>query len=279
MAADWNQMRLTTLAKLREINYAVLNFARRTENLALLPKTRSHSTPFRGTVGSQYLQPQVADRLDRHPIDVLVVGSNANDVGDTAAATKYRPLQNQIDSGFFGEAYWSPEGKPVPGWSPFNDPKPGWQLLTAAIQEAQAESGSMGGATFANYIPWGSRDLEHLAAQTDPELLDRVVAFSDSLFEDVLQVLRPRIVLIVKSLTDNKDVGSRTGLKKHRDKAEKLAIPYRDAGGTKRLILESGAFKAAGIEMKLIHIGHPSWWTIPAGERSAVRRTLVKVLR
>jgi hypothetical protein len=261
------------LAQLRGINYKILNFAQRPENLALLPKTRSYSTPFRGTYGGEFLQHKVAERLENWPVEVLVMGSNPNDVGDTPAATKYRSLEEQIASGFYGEAYWEAGGRPVPGWSPFNDWKPGWQLLTNTIQSMGSDC-----VTMANYLPWGSRDLQDLATKTEPGLLDRVVRFSDELFEDVLQVLRPKVVIVPKSLTGDALAG-RSLLSAQRREAKQISVPYSVTGGSRRLVLEIGALRVRGLETRLVHLAHPSSWRVPVHSREAVKRGLARVLR
>jgi hypothetical protein len=255
---------------LRGFNESILAFARLPENQALLPKTRSYSTPFRGSYSSKWLLNQAVEAMRFRPVDVLVMGSNPNDLGDTPAATRYRSLEDQMASGFYGEAYWSPEGKPAPGWSPFADKKPGWRLLTAAI-------GSTSQATFCNYLPWGSRDLQDLAAKTEPKLLDRVVQFSDDLFEDIILALRPRVVVVPKSLTGGA-LGGRSRLAEHRQSAREVVINYFASGERRRFLLQVGPLKVGEFETKLIHLAHPSSWRIPADYRVGMKRALAKML-
>ena len=243
--------------ELRFINASIWEFANRPENRSLVAKTRSYCTPFRGPLFGEVMQDAVAAALMQRRVDVLILGANPNDVADTGNHTpsaRYRSLREQMQTGFYSEAQWDHQGQPVPGWSPFTDSKLGWKFLLQTILRAGC---SFEAVTMANYLPWGSKDIQQFSVAIEPELLQRIVGFADRLLIRIVQLLRPRVVIAPFSVTAGKYLGG-SMLVEHRALATHKKVIYRRKSGSMTFNVHYGTFMAGDTETMLVHLQHPS---------------------
>ena len=261
--------------ELREINASILEFANQKENRALQPKTRSYCTPFRGQLFGESMQDAVATALAQRRVDVLILGANPNDSADKDSInTKYRSLSEQMNTGFYSEAHWDDHGRPVAGWSPFTDGKPGWKFLLRAITRAGYSPQSV---AMANYLPWGSKDIEQFAAATEPTLLRDVVDFADQLLIRIIQLLRPRVVIAPFSVTEGKHLRT-SALVKHLARATHHRFNYAGKSRTMAFNVYSDVYNAGATETILVHVRHPSSIRVKVEALHGIEQQLAAVL-
>lgn len=187
----------TRLEQLEALVSGPGTFARHPDNARLLPITLSYATPFRGTLFGEPTLRGVAAALQDRRVDVLILGSNPS-AGELSADSPHGSLDEQFHSGLFGEAYFDAARRPRAGWAPQTDRKPGWQSLFRSIQGAGYRGDTV---TMANYLPWGSSQLHEFLNTLDAALLQRVIEFADLQLLRMLALLRPKLVIAVRSLS------------------------------------------------------------------------------
>jgi|GEM_PF-6130867 len=260
-----------TRALLRFLVEAPGIFAGRPENIQLLPRTLSYSTPFRGTAFGCSTIDEVAAALETRRLDVLILGSNPN-AGELAAGLPYGTLGEQLRSGYLGEAYFSADRTPRAGWTPQSDSKPGWRSLFRAIQKAGFSSDAV---AMLNYLPWGSSKLAELVKAFDSALLERAIEFADEQLSRLLTLFRPKVVIVVRSLTETKGFHSLL-LSSWRQVSSPASIDVpTTAGGTKRFHVLVSDLRSAPPRL-LLHMPHPGYLQIsnagaPAFEEAVAR--------
>jgi hypothetical protein len=260
-----------THALLRSLVEAPGLFAGLPENIQLLPATLSYSTPFRGTAFGCSTLDEVAVALETRRLDVLILGSNPN-AGELAAGSPYGTLGEQLRSGYFGEAYFSADRTARAGWTPQSDSKPGWRSLFRAIQKAGFSSDAV---AMVNYLPWGSSRLAELVKALDSALLERAIEFADEQLSRLLTLFRPKVVIVVRSLTETKGFHSLL-LSGWRQISSPASIDVATtAGGTKRFHVLVSDLRSAPPQL-LLHMPHPGYLQIsnagaPAFEDAVAR--------
>ncbi|MET3460217.1 hypothetical protein [Variovorax atrisoli] len=246
-------------------------FAGRPENIQLLPGTLSYSTPFRGTAFGCSTLDEVAAALEMRRLDVLILGSNPN-AGELAAGSPYGTLEEQLRSGYFGEAYFNADRTPSAGWTPQSDSKPGWRSLFRAIQKAGFSSDAV---AMVNYLPWGSSKLAELVRALDSALLKRAIEFADEQLSRLLTLFRPKVVIVVRSLTETKGFHSPL-LSGWRQVSSPASINVATtAGNFKRFHLLVSGLRSTTPQL-LLHMPHPGYLQIsnagaPAFENAVAR--------
>ncbi|ODU17330.1 MAG: hypothetical protein BGP22_20080 [Variovorax sp. 67-131] len=260
-----------TRALLRSLVEAPALFAGRSENVQLLPGTLSYSTPFRGTAFGCSTLDEVAAALERRRLDVLILGSNPN-AGELVAGSPYGTLEEQLRSGYFGEAYFGADRTARAGWTPQSDSKPGWRSLFRAIQKAGFSSDAV---AMVNYLPWGSSKLAELVQALDSALLERAIEFADEQLSRLLTLFRPKVVIVVRSLTETKGFHSPL-LADWRQNSSQASIDVATmAGGTKPVNFLVSGLRNAPPQL-LLHMPHPGYLRIsnagaPAFEEAVAR--------
>ncbi len=182
----------------------------RPENLRLRPGTGCYSTLFRGTLFGQERARAVAECLSSQRVDILWLGSNPgvprsldNIINGCSGLGDLPSFQMQLESGLFGSATWSSLGQPNPDFNPIAHPERGWVVYQKIFEQVA----DLDRVTMANFIPWGSKNTSSLVTRlvtADRSLLKRMVEFSEELNIEVVQSLRPKLVVVPFSLGRNK---------------------------------------------------------------------------
>jgi hypothetical protein len=185
----------------RNLNKDILNFSTEKGNEVLLSKTHTHSTLFRGGLFGKEREVDVLYELQNggYP-DILIVGSNPNAGEHTQVGMQrgYRSLRQHIDLGFLGEREWVSEIETRPGWSPFNTSTRGWTILSSLLEGLSRPRGKV---AFANFTPWGSSTWKKFPNTiNDDFLVNRILKFSDDLNAQIIEKLRPKLVIVPFSL-------------------------------------------------------------------------------
>ncbi|OAK65924.1 hypothetical protein A3K87_09075 [Variovorax paradoxus] len=260
-------------ALLRALVAAPALFAGRPENAQLLPGTLSYSTPFRGTAFGCSTLDEVAAALDTRSLDVLILGSNPN-AGELTAGSPYGTLEEQLRSSYFGEAYFGADRSPRPGWAPQSDSKPGWRSLFRAIEKAGLSSDAV---AMVNYLPWGSSTLPDLVQALDSDLLQRAIEFGDRQLSRLLALFRPKVVIVVRSLTETKGFHSPL-LAGWKESSGQSSINVATmAGGTKRFHFFAGGLQAVPPRL-LLHMPHPGYLQISNAGAPAFEEVVARLM-
>lgn len=192
-----------------DFNARIAEFVGKDENEVLRRGTGTFCTPFRGTLFGLERSSDVAAALPNRQVDVLWLGANPNVQASVDAIfgrphRSFPPFRRQVGSGFYGEVHPDYADARV-GWDPIGQPQRGWRFY----MEVFSSFANRASIAMANVIPWGSSDAKEFwgpLGKEHAELVDRLVTFSDELNEDITAALRPRLIVVPRSL------GERTGL-------------------------------------------------------------------
>lgn len=190
------------------VNRRIFDFVRETPNRRLMPGTGTYSTPFRGSLFGQTESSAVAQQLAIRGVDILWLGSNPG-VADSLrriltpngdAGDDFPQFERQMASGYFSERHWDEEGNSIPDWNPIERPRGGWTIYRDLFVDLGAVPDAI---AMANFIPWGSQDMKALITQiraVDPGLLQRMMAFAEALNAEIVQTIKPKLLVVPFSL-------------------------------------------------------------------------------
>ena len=255
------------------LDRSILEFAQVPGNAALIPKTRSFCTPFRGKLFGQSALANVQAEISRCSAAVLVMGANPGTPNE--GDTKFRSLNDHIATGLYGEVYWDSIGNVRPGWEPTTH----WQWNQQIYDPLRAARVPLELVAFANYVPWGSpRKVSGLAAALDAALLRRVVHLADDIFVRALKILRPQLVIVPASISDGLPCGV---IAHNRLAAEQGRLPYRTADGSAGNInYRLGQLQIDGLSTWLLHVRHATSFHFLSTEgREVLRNWLTAEIR
>lgn len=254
-----------------EFNRSIHDFVSRPENQRLRAGTGSYSTPFRGTLFGNADTTSAALRLAARPADVLWLGTNP-DVPSSIAQILDPPLtdgdfagfQKQRLSGLLGEQDWrvSPA---VAGWDPLSKPTRGW----AVYAEVLARVTAVERVAMANFLPWGSATAPAFwepMRRDHPELLTRAVRFADELNAAITVALRPRLIVIPRSLSECRELRD-TAI----GRAHATAVPHElPKLGKRTLRFATGQIERGGATWNVVYLPHPASLRYSKEHRAAV---------
>lgn len=262
-----------------EFNQRILDFANAPENRRLLAGTGTYSTPFRGSLFGMELAADVANELERRPVDVLWLGLNPNvpeslerilDPTPPDISAAQSTLSLQIESGFFGEidfqAYVNEQQFRRGTWNPVNNPQGGWSFYQEILEVVKPALI----VTMANFVPWGSKDANDFIRplrELDPELVKRIFAFCDELNADIVKALRPRLILAPLSLREYTNNSWRENLTTHEVKLNKRTFRFY-----------TGEITRGSRQARIAHVPHPSSLRFTNSDRERISTALTKVL-
>jgi hypothetical protein len=186
----------------------ILDFVETPENSKLKAATGSYSTPFRGLLFGEQSAEKVDFLLTKRNVDVLWLGSNpsvksglARILDAQADSSHFSTFQSQIKSGMFSQ-FSTDRAASITSFNPLQSPTYKWELYNRAIKAAGADINAV---AMANFIPWGSPDLDSLAnqlSQTDRNMWFRMLEFSNHLNVQIVKKLKPKLLIVPRSLGD-----------------------------------------------------------------------------
>ncbi len=262
---------------LQQINNRINDFVSQPENARLKAGTGSFSTPFRGTLfGHKGIAEVNACLQKQRSIDVLWLGSNpncpesvANILENTGGPGCFPDFQQQLRSGHLSEQ----------GWDPINNPQRGWRTYAMVLDGTS----NLSRVIMANSIPWGSSRTEEFLgplANQDRELVSRLLEFSDELVAEIVSMLRPRLLIVPKSLAENKTIRellpTYSLLKSNVRESVDLPVP----AGNKRFHCYSGHYECEPLALKVpaLFVPHPSGIQLTVDSRRQFVEALQKVV-
>ena len=185
------------------VNQQIFAFVRQSANRSLMPGTGAYSTPFRGELFGLSDARAVAQQLKTRRVDALWLGSNpnmprsiANILNPRCGKGHFPDFKRQMDSGRFSSLRWDEQGNPSPDWNPIQQPKGRWKVYRDILVRL---FGSVDRVTMANCIPWGSKDTKEFLVKlgaAKPELLKRALGFVDDLTADIINAVKPKLMLV-----------------------------------------------------------------------------------
>jgi len=253
-----------TMPSVADVNQLILESAMR--HTRLRHGTGEAALAFRGQLFGSHEVHNIDEHLRRgERVDVLWFGSNPN-VPES--------LENILYDGDPDDSYSTftrclKAGRVSPqrdGQPDFNvvgpDARRGWRHVRDAL--AMCDGVSLERVIMANAIPWGSSpDLDTLLRALDrllPDLLKDVLLVSEELISTIVSVLRPRLILVPRSLSESKL------LKKHArghpllapGKNDKKATAATWRNGTRKVHYYTGTFVTEGASTPLLFLPHPA---------------------
>ncbi len=255
-----------------DFNTRIVDFVRRPENARLAPGTGTFSTPFRGTLFGCELAADVEAALESRRVDVLWLGANPNAQESVDAilgksAPPSHTLELQIESNFFGEIdvrHWQRGGGWRVGWDPVGKPQGGWKFYRDTFARVRPNLS----IAMANIVPWGSSDASTLwkpLAEVDSALVRRMAEFCDVLNEDIVEALRPRLLVVPLS------IGERTGLARSRSNTVMHEIKLSN----RTFRFYTGTVDRCGRAQNVAYLYHPRAIQYAPDERAVIADRLV----
>jgi hypothetical protein len=187
---------------LHDINGRIREFVERPENRRLKSGTGAFSTPFRGRLFGLERIIDVDEQLRHEQVDALWLGSNPNvpesvrNILANGTDSCFASFDEQMTGGLLSQPGWDPiEAPPHPGWETYRD------ALDGPLRRPRV--------LMANVIPWGSSvtaEFLQPLAERDAGLARRLLVFADELHGQVLDLLRPRLVLVPRSLAEDRTI-------------------------------------------------------------------------
>lgn len=261
-------------------NRSIHDFVSRPENHRLRAGTGSYSTPFRGTLFGYADAAAAAQRLASERADVLWLGTNPDVPASIAKILNPPPtdgdfvgFQQQMGSGTLGEQDWrvSPA---IAGWDPLSRPKGGW----AVYAEVLARVTTLERVAMANFLPWGSATAPAFwqpMRKDHPELLNRAVRFADELNAAITVALRPRLIVIPRSLSECRDLRN-TAIGRSHESAVRHEVSNL---GKRTFRFATGEIERGGAMWKVAYLPHPSSLRYSTPHRTAIVDGVSAVLK
>ena len=185
------------------VNQRIFDFVRQPANRRLMPGTGAYSTPFRGELYGLSDVGAVAQQLKVRRVDALWLGSNpnmprsiTNILNPRCGQGDFPDFKRQMDSGRFSSLRWDEQGNSSPDWNPIQRPKARWHVYRDILVRL---FGSVDRVTMANCIPWGSKNTKEFLVKlhaANPELLKRALGFADDLNADIINAVKPKLILV-----------------------------------------------------------------------------------
>jgi hypothetical protein len=251
-----------------EFNEAIRTFVTAPGRAALLAGTGSYSVPFRGTLFGCADRAGVARALETRRVDVLWLGANpnvptsgTNITGGTSGGGDFDGFLAQMNSDGFGEHKWDGRQLGALGWDPVGQPTRGWAIYAEALADQRNH------VVMANFVPWGSAKIGDLW-----DALDRVgltaeaVEFCDKLNAAIVCALKPRLILIPKSLGGSRELAG-TGISMA--KAEGLRERPVEAGKT-RIRMLVGEVWRPNARWPVAYVPHPASLRVVREHRATI---------
>ncbi len=170
----------------------IFKFVSEEDNSRMKLGTGAYSTLFRSTLFGEKETTNVMKKLETNEVKVLWFGSNPNVpkslelIKENSASKEFAGFLSQKDSKYFSE---------VTEWNPFTQ----WSIYSEIIDKLYGIENTL----MANYVPWGSSDFESFVKEMkdiDRALFLRVMEFSNSLAELLIDTLKPKLVIIPRSI-------------------------------------------------------------------------------
>lgn len=193
----------------RAANRRIWDFVHRDANRNLRSGTGYYSTPFRGRLFGETESDAVAKQLSSHSVDVLWLGTNPcvprsleNIIRPPKGRGDFPTFEYQMESGLFGSWLWDTRGNRSPDWNPIERPSGSWHVY----RDMLSKIARLDRVAMSNFIPWGSKTgdamVEGLCGENRP-LLDRMFEFADDLNAEIVQALKPKLIVVPFSLGRN----------------------------------------------------------------------------
>ena len=191
-------------------NRSIWDFVHQRANVNLLPGTDYYSAPFRGRLFGEDKSTAVARHLLTRRVDVLWLGTNPCVPGSLSKIM--RPpagpgdlpgFEMQMKSGLFGSCRWDSNGGPSTDFNPIETPERNWRVYQRVVERIVRPRW----VAMANVIPWGSKTTERLLGGlgvANLPLLKRMLEFADELNVEIVQALKPRLMVVPFSLGRNR---------------------------------------------------------------------------
>lgn len=263
-------------------NTRIWDFVHQRANAHLRPGTGWYSTPFRGSLFGKTDSASVARLLGRRTVDALWLGANPGVRGslqnilDSRSGKGDLPsFRCQIDSGFFGSWRWT-DGTAAPDWNPIDEPKGGWRIYRALLHEvSQPDQIAM-----ANLIPWGSQDATTFVRELDarePALLRRLLEFADELNVYIVEILRPKLLIVPLSLGRNRALNAArsTGVSLMQAREVVPRVVSLDEGPFKFF---TGYCERGRVTVPTVFLRHPASLRLSVESRSRLVRQVGRVV-
>lgn len=254
-------------------NQRIWEFVHQPANLSLRAGTGYYSTPFRGGLFGEVKADEVTKRLPTQGVDVLWLGANPcvprsldHIVKPPPGNGDFPSFERQVASGLFGSSRFGATGEAQPDFNPIERPTGTWRVYRDLFDRI----GRLSCVAMANFIPWGSQNMEALIDQlteVNRPLLSRMLEFADCLNVAIVQALRPRLVLVPFSLARNRQLATAgIGLSlKLATNATKYAIPLPEGTFT----FFTATCQRGTLQVRTAFVRHPSslWLSIESKKR------------
>lgn len=163
-----------------------------------------------------------------------------------------------MQSGMYSEQVWDDQGRPSVGWDPINwPPHRGWQLYRDAFCQITENSR----VAMANFIPWGSAEvcefLVPLELLEDGALLERILRFSDCLNEEITRALKPKLIVVPLSLSEDMIINRVHTIRIARRVAANLRPHVVDLR-RRRFNFYTGRSAIGSFSTQVLYLPHPS---------------------
>lgn len=233
------------------INQKIIDFVNEDNNAPLKNGLGTSGMVFRGSMFGSFTKIEVAQKLNKQNLDVLILGSNPNAPINLDAILGNAP---SLYDGFIQQSKQEniseiilKNGKETK-WDPINNPPPIWghYLDLAKMLIPNAEVG------MANYFLWGSGTFKKLLQtihNNDKAMLQRAIAFCNDLNLHILEILKPKLVFVPFSISDLEGVGLTSHLSRHAHQCTHHWVKHR---------VRFNFFTANFKDHTLVFLPHPS---------------------
>lgn len=248
------------------VNWSIYDFVNLPENRRLRLGTGNYSTPFRGTLFKETESAKISDLLRQKSVDILWMGSNPNVeesleaiLGKKDGDDEMKSFIRQRDCGMYSQQDWVGDHS-APAWSPFHSldgsrkkARRGWQIGRRIAEEI----GDIDSVSMANFMAWGSKKFSEYEALGDSLLLHRILDFSAQLHAEIVNALKPKLIVIPFSLGRNKAINvEHHGLIGIKKSSTVFTVNPDKSGRKFNFYLDE---RRVGVEvMRVLHMPHPS---------------------
>ena len=199
--------------------------------------------------------------------------SLANILDSRCGDGDFPDFKRQMGSGRFSSLRWDEQGKPSPDFNPIQEPKARWKVYRDIVVHL---FGSVDRVTMANFIPWGSKNTKEFLTKlgaAHPELLKRALGFADDLNVDIINAIRPKLILVPLSF----------GNEPRLDKVHPVgvAMAQRNDCRERSVTTDQGPFRffvatyrRGAMAVPIVYVRHPASLRI---SRDAARRLVDRV--
>jgi hypothetical protein len=247
-------------------NQAIYDFVQEENNQSVAAGTGAYSTLFRGSLFGQWATTEVVEALKTRRVDVLWLGANPNVpqsidqiLAPPGGPSDFPSFEQQMNSGMFSAWRWDGRGNKSYDWNPIQNPQRGWRVYADAL----ARVIDMETVTMANYLPWGAANMDSFRRRfsaSNPALLDRIFLLADTLNQQVIEALRPKLIVVPLSL------GKVT--------QTSLSLGQARTPVTRSISINRSTFNLtstrSGLESPVLYVPHPASLHLSSQERQRV---------